>query len=44
MLTSTFSQYTVVHEDALAKIREDAPLDRACLFGCAVTTGIGAAL
>ncbi|MBV9865124.1 MAG: alcohol dehydrogenase catalytic domain-containing protein [Abitibacteriaceae bacterium] len=44
MLTSTFSQYTVVEEIALAKIREDAPLDRACLFGCAVTTGIGAAL
>jgi S-(hydroxymethyl)glutathione dehydrogenase/alcohol dehydrogenase len=44
MLTSTFSQYTVVHEEALAKIRPDAPLDRACLFGCAVTTGIGAAL
>jgi S-(hydroxymethyl)glutathione dehydrogenase/alcohol dehydrogenase len=44
MLTSTFSQYTVVHEEALAKIRPDAPLDKACLFGCAVTTGIGAAL
>jgi len=44
MLCSTFSQYTVVHEEALAKIRPDAPLDRACLFGCAVTTGIGAAL
>ncbi|HEX8835107.1 MAG TPA: alcohol dehydrogenase catalytic domain-containing protein, partial [Abditibacteriaceae bacterium] len=44
MLTSTFSQYTVIHEEALAKIRPDAPLDRACLFGCAVTTGIGAAL
>jgi S-(hydroxymethyl)glutathione dehydrogenase/alcohol dehydrogenase len=44
MLTSTFSQYTVVHEEALAKIRPDAPLEKACLFGCAVTTGIGAAL
>lgn len=44
MLTSTFSQYTVVHEEALAKIRPDAPLDKVCLFGCAVTTGIGAAL
>jgi S-(hydroxymethyl)glutathione dehydrogenase/alcohol dehydrogenase len=44
MGTSTFSQYTVVPEIALAKIRSDAPLDRACLFGCAVTTGIGAAL
>jgi len=44
MLTSTFSQYTVIHEEALAKIRPDAPLEKACLFGCAVTTGIGAAL
>src|SRR5207245_8363862 len=44
MGTSTFSQYTVVPEIALAKIREDAPLDRVCLFGCAITTGIGAAL
>ncbi len=44
MLTSTFSQYTVVHQEALAKIRDDAPAEKACLFGCAVTTGIGAAL
>lgn len=44
MLTSTFSQYTVVHQEALAKIRPDAPAEKACLFGCAVTTGIGAAL
>ena len=44
MLTSTFSQYTVVHQEALAKIRDDAPPEKACLFGCAVTTGIGAAL
>ena len=44
MLTSTFSQYTVVHQEAVAKIRPDAPADKACLFGCAVTTGIGAAL
>lgn len=44
MLTSTFSQYTVVHQEAVAKIRPDAPADAACLFGCAVTTGIGAAL
>lgn len=44
MLTSTFSQYTVVHQEALAKIRPDAPAESACLFGCAVTTGIGAAL
>jgi S-(hydroxymethyl)glutathione dehydrogenase/alcohol dehydrogenase len=44
MGTSTFSEYTVVPEVALAKIRTDAPLDRVCLFGCAITTGIGAAL
>lgn len=44
MLTSTFSQYTVVHREAVAKIRPDAPPEIACLFGCAVTTGIGAAL
>ena len=44
MLTSTFSQYTVVHHEAVAKIRSDAPAASACLFGCAVTTGIGAAL
>lgn len=44
MGTSTFSQYTVVPEVALAKIREDAPLDRVCLLGCAITTGVGAAL
>jgi S-(hydroxymethyl)glutathione dehydrogenase/alcohol dehydrogenase len=44
MGTSTFAEYTVVPEIALAKIREDAPLDKVCLFGCAITTGIGAAL
>lgn len=44
MGTSTFSRYTIVPEIALAKIRSDAPLDRACLLGCGVTTGIGAAL
>ena len=44
MLTSTFSQYTVVHQEAVAKIRPDAPPAVAALFGCAVTTGIGAAL
>lgn len=44
MGTSTFSEYTVVPEVALAKIRADAPLDKVCLFGCAITTGIGAAL
>jgi S-(hydroxymethyl)glutathione dehydrogenase/alcohol dehydrogenase len=44
MGTSTFAEYTVVPEVALAKIRPDAPLDRVCLFGCAITTGVGAAL
>lgn len=42
MGTSTFSEYTVVPEVSLAKIDEDAPLDKVCLFGCGVTTGIGA--
>jgi len=44
MLCSTFSQYTVCHAESVAKIRDDAPPEAACLFGCAVTTGIGAAL
>ena len=42
MGTSTFSEYTVVPEVSLAKIDKDAPLDKVCLFGCGVTTGIGA--
>ncbi len=41
---STFSEYTVVPEIALAKINPEAPLDKACLLGCGVTTGIGAVL
>src|SRR5437764_2630044 len=44
MGTSTFAEYTVVPEIALAKIRSDAPLDKVCLLGCGVTTGIGAVL
>lgn len=44
MGTSTFAEYTVVPEIALAKIRPDAPLDRVCLLGCGVTTGVGAVL
>ncbi|MFK7872890.1 MAG: S-(hydroxymethyl)glutathione dehydrogenase/class III alcohol dehydrogenase [Oligoflexales bacterium] len=44
MGTSTFAEYTVVPEVALAKIRKDVPLDKACLLGCGVTTGIGAVL
>jgi len=39
---STFSNYTVLPEIAVAKIREDAPFDKVCYIGCAVTTGIGA--
>ena len=42
MGTSTFAEYTVLPEIALAKIRKDAPLDKVCLLGCGVTTGIGA--
>jgi len=44
MGTSTFSNYTVVPEIALAKIREDAPFDKICYIGCGVTTGIGAVI
>lgn len=44
MGTSTFAEYTVVPEIALAKVRKDAPLDKVCLLGCGVTTGIGAVL
>ena len=42
MGTSTFSEYTVVPEIALAKINPKAPLEKVCLLGCGVTTGIGA--
>lgn len=42
MGTSTFSNYTVLPEISLAKIRKDAPFDMACYIGCGVTTGIGA--
>jgi S-(hydroxymethyl)glutathione dehydrogenase/alcohol dehydrogenase len=41
---STFAEYAVVPEIALAKIRSDAPLEKVCLLGCGVTTGIGAVL
>jgi S-(hydroxymethyl)glutathione dehydrogenase/alcohol dehydrogenase len=44
MGTSTFSNYTVAPEIAVAKIREDAPFDKACYIGCGVTTGIGAVI
>jgi len=42
MGTSTFSEYTVVPEVSLAKVSKDAPLDKVCLLGCGITTGIGA--
>jgi S-(hydroxymethyl)glutathione dehydrogenase / alcohol dehydrogenase len=44
MGTSTFANYTVLPEIAVAKIREDAPLEKVCLIGCGVTTGIGAVI
>jgi len=44
MGTSTFSEYTVLPEISLAKIAPDAPLEKVCLLGCGVTTGIGAVL
>jgi len=44
MGTSTFAEYTVMPEIALAKISPEAPLDRACLFACGLSTGLGAAL
>lgn len=42
MGTSTFSEYTVLPEIAVAKINQEAPLEKVCLLGCGVTTGIGA--
>jgi len=44
MGTSTFSEYSVVPEISLAKIHIDAPLEKVCLLGCGITTGIGAVL
>ena len=44
MGTSTFSNYTVLPEIAVAKIREDAPFDKVCYIGCGVTTGLGAVM
>jgi S-(hydroxymethyl)glutathione dehydrogenase / alcohol dehydrogenase len=44
MGTSTFAECTVVPEIALAKVRPDAPLDKVCLLGCGISTGIGAVL
>eukprot|EP01023_Acetabularia_acetabulum_P009112 TRINITY_DN14028_c0_g2_i1.p1 TRINITY_DN14028_c0_g2~~TRINITY_DN14028_c0_g2_i1.p1 ORF type:complete len:463 (-),score=91.50 TRINITY_DN14028_c0_g2_i1:292-1560(-) len=42
MGTSTFSEYTVVHEQSVAVVNKDAPLDKICLLGCGVATGLGA--
>src|ERR1700716_1699619 len=44
MGTSTFSNFTVLPEIAVAKIREDAPYEKVCYIGCGVTTGIGAVI
>ena len=44
MGTSTFSEYTVLPEVSLAKVSKEAPLDKICLLGCGVTTGIGAVI
>ena len=44
MGTSTFANFTVVPEIALAKIRQDAPFDKVCYIGCGVTTGLGAVI
>jgi S-(hydroxymethyl)glutathione dehydrogenase/alcohol dehydrogenase len=44
MGTSTFAEYTVMPEIALAKINPEAPLDHACLFACGLSTGLGAAI
>jgi S-(hydroxymethyl)glutathione dehydrogenase / alcohol dehydrogenase len=44
MGTSTFAEYTVMPEIALARVSPEAPLDRACLFACGLSTGLGAAI
>jgi S-(hydroxymethyl)glutathione dehydrogenase/alcohol dehydrogenase len=44
MGTSTFAEYTVMPEISLARIDREAPLDRACLFACGLSTGLGAAM
>jgi S-(hydroxymethyl)glutathione dehydrogenase/alcohol dehydrogenase len=44
MGTSTFSEYTVLPEISLAKVRKDGPLEEVCLLGCGVTTGMGAVM
>lgn len=42
MGTSSFAEYSVLHEQSLAKIRKDAPLEKVCLLGCGISTGWGA--
>jgi len=42
MGTSSFSEYSVLHEQSVAKVQEDAPLDKVCLLGCGIATGWGA--
>src|SRR5690606_27120199 len=44
MGTSTFSEYTVLPEISVAKISKEAPLEKVCLLGCGITTGVGAVL
>jgi S-(hydroxymethyl)glutathione dehydrogenase/alcohol dehydrogenase len=44
MGTSTFAEYSVVNEISVAKVNPEAPLDKVCLLGCGITTGIGAVL
>ena len=44
MGTSTFSEYSVLPEIAVARVSKEAPLDKVCLLGCGITTGIGAVL
>lgn len=44
MGTSTFSEYTVVHEVSCAKINKEAPLGTTCLLGCGIATGLGAVM
>jgi S-(hydroxymethyl)glutathione dehydrogenase/alcohol dehydrogenase len=44
MAQSSFAEYAIVHESAVVKVREDAPLDVVCLLGCGVSTGIGAVI
>merc|ERR1719238_852221 len=42
MGTSSFSEYSILHAQSLAKIRRDAPLEKCCLLGCGISTGWGA--